>query len=126
MTATAINKSSLDIRIGYLHATNNRPESLNLDIAEIFKPLLVDRTVFSLFNRKMLRNEHFDRSDNGAFYLNESGLSVFLKAFYDKVDSHIKINGVMMTYGHIIENEIVKLVRKFRQNEPYAAFQQSK
>ena len=32
----------------------------------------------------------------------------------------------MMTYGHIIENEIVKLVRKFRQNEPYAAFQQSK
>lgn len=126
MTATAVNKSSLDIRIGYLHATNNRPESLNLDIAEIFKPLLVDRTVFSLFNRKMLRNEHFDRSDNGAFYLNEFGLSVFLKAFYDKVDSHIKINGIMMTYGHIIENEIVKLVRKFRQNEPYAAFKQLK
>ena len=47
LIATEINKSALDIRIGFLHATNRRLQSLNLDIAELFKPLVVDRTIIT-------------------------------------------------------------------------------
>lgn len=48
--ATEIRKTSLDIRIGFIHATTNRNQSLNLDLAELFKPVIVDRTIFTLVN----------------------------------------------------------------------------
>ena len=48
--ATEINKTSLDIRIGFVHFTTNRSQSLNLDLADIFKPIIVDRVIFSLIN----------------------------------------------------------------------------
>src|SRR5690606_33465585 len=38
-----IYKTHLDPRIGFLHTTNFRRFTLNLDIAEIFKPIIVDR-----------------------------------------------------------------------------------
>lgn len=41
--ANEIYRTALDIRIGFVHAANSRSESLNLDIAEIFKPIIVDR-----------------------------------------------------------------------------------
>ena len=43
-----IYKTHLDPRIGYLHSTNFRRFTLNLDVAEIFKPVIVDRLIFSL------------------------------------------------------------------------------
>ena len=46
--ANEINRTSLDIRIGIIHAAGTRPESLNLDLADLFKPILVDRTIFTL------------------------------------------------------------------------------
>ncbi|MGI6382014.1 MAG: type I-B CRISPR-associated endonuclease Cas1b, partial [Tissierellaceae bacterium] len=47
-----IYQTQLDPRIGYLHSTNERRFTLNLDIAEIFKPIIVDRTIFSLLNKE--------------------------------------------------------------------------
>ena len=44
--AKEIYKTTLDIRIAFLHASNNRYESLNLDISEVFKPIIVDRVIF--------------------------------------------------------------------------------
>ncbi|MEG3064674.1 type I-B CRISPR-associated endonuclease Cas1b [Acetomicrobium sp.] len=43
-----IYRTHLDPRIGFLHATNFRRFSLNLDVAEIFKPIFVDRLIFFL------------------------------------------------------------------------------
>jgi len=43
-----IYNTHLDPRIGFLHTSNHRRFTLNLDIAEIFKPLLVDRVIFTL------------------------------------------------------------------------------
>jgi len=66
-----IYKTTLDIRIGYLHATNNRYESLNLDLADIFKPIIVDKIIFKVINKKIINKEiHFEKRDDGVF-LNE-------------------------------------------------------
>ena len=59
--AFKINKSPLGIRIGYLHATNQRMESLNLDVSEIFKPLTTGRVIFSLINKHMLKLWDFEQ-----------------------------------------------------------------
>lgn len=69
--AKEIYKTTLDIRVGYLHATNNRYESLNLDLADIFKPIIVDKVIFKIINKKIINKEiHFEKRDDGVF-LNE-------------------------------------------------------
>jgi len=47
-----IYKTHLDPRIGFLHTSNFRKFSLNLDVAEVFKPIIVDRLIFTLINKK--------------------------------------------------------------------------
>ena len=43
-----IYKTHLDPRIAFLHSSNFRRFSLNLDVAEIFKPIIVDRVIFTI------------------------------------------------------------------------------
>ena len=124
LIATELYRSALDIRIGFLHATNRRRESLNLDVAEIFRPLIVDRTIFTLINRKVMRKDHFSHPQNGAVYLNEKGQLIFLKAFYEKLDTVITVGEEKMSYDRIIQEEIRKLARHFKNGEAYKPFKQ--
>lgn len=57
--ADVIQKTDLDIRIAFLHSANRRSQSLNLDIAELFKPIIIDRLIFSLINKHIIvANNH--------------------------------------------------------------------
>jgi CRISPR-associated endonuclease Cas1 subtype I-B len=124
LIATEIQKTPLDVRIGFLHATTTRLNSLNLDIAEVFKPLLVDRVVLSLVNKGIISSEHFETCENGGIYLTAEGKRVFLRAFYDKLDTVITVKDRKMSYDGIIKEEIRKLVRHFRDEDKYRGFRQ--
>ena len=123
LVATEINQTPLDVRIGFLHATNRRQQSLNLDIAEIFKPLIVDRVVFSLINRRAVTPEDFYTEGSGV-YLNAEGKRIFLHAFYEKLDTGVTVKDKSVKYKSIIKEEIQKLIRYFRQGEKYKPFKQ--
>ena len=122
--ATNIYRSPLDIRVGFLHATNNRKESLNLDISEIFKPLIVDRVVFSLINLRVINLSHFCTSENGGIYLNEDGKRIFLRAFYEKMNTVVTVKDTRQSYRRIIKNEINQLSLYFKNGEKYNGFRQ--
>ena len=123
--ATAISKTALDVRVGFLHATSARMESLNLDVAELFKPLIVDRAVFTLINRKQIRaDRHFDRQENGGYYLNAEGKRLFLEAFQEKMNTRVTVGKASMPYTDIINEEVRKLIRYFRNGEKYKPFKQ--
>ncbi|MFR4519150.1 MAG: type I-B CRISPR-associated endonuclease Cas1b, partial [Fusobacterium sp.] len=49
-----IYKTQLNPTISYLHSAGERRFSLCLDVAEIFKPLIGDRLIFSLLNKNMI------------------------------------------------------------------------
>ena len=72
VSLSEIYKTHLDPRIGYLHTTNFRRFTLNLDVAEIFKPILADRIIFYLLNKKMIKPSHFIKALGGVS-LNEKG-----------------------------------------------------
>ena len=123
--ATEIGKTALDVRVGFLHATNARLESLNLDVAELFRPLVVDRTVFSMINRRQLRPSlHFHTLEDGGVWLTADGKRLFLSEYYEKLHARVKVDGVSMSYTEIMREEVRKLVRHFRIGEPYRAFRQ--
>lgn len=54
----AIHQTQLNPTISYLHKPGERRYSLALDIAEIFKPILVDRVIFKVLNRKEIQEKH--------------------------------------------------------------------
>ena len=123
LLATEISKTPLDVRVGFLHATNRRQQSLNLDVAEIFRPLIVDRVVFSLINRRAITPDDF-YSDCSGVYLNAEGKRIFISAFYDKLDTGVTVKGKSVKYKSIIREEVQKLVRYFRNGERYKPFKQ--
>lgn len=105
--ANEIHKTALDIKIGYLHSTNRRAETLNLDIAEIYKPVIVDRVIFTLINKRMINSElHFDYTDYGVF-LNTEGKRIFLKQFYSRMNCKITVDNESVSYRNLIWKEIV-------------------
>ncbi|WP_266097021.1 CRISPR-associated endonuclease Cas1 [Thermosipho ferrireducens] len=88
VSLSQIYQTHLDPRIGYLHTSNDRSFSLNLDIAEIYKPILADRVLFNLINRNQLSEKHFSKHTNGIF-LNDKGRKIFLQEFENKLGTTV-------------------------------------
>lgn len=117
-----IYRTYLDPRIGYLHQTNQRSFSLNLDISEIFKPVIVDRTIFQLINRKEITKSDFHEIGDGVF-MKESGNKKFIQRYEEKMQSvikHRKLGNV--SYRRLIRLECYKLYKFFTEDEEYNPF----
>jgi len=118
-----IYKTHLDPRIGYLHATNFRRFTLNLDLAEIFKPLLVDRLIFSLLDKKIIQANDFEKKTEGIL-LKEKGR----KRLVDEYDKRLKTTihhrrlGRKVSYRQIIRMEAYKLEKHLLGEAEYKPF----
>lgn len=120
--ANEINRTSLDIRIGFVHAAGFRAESLNLDIADIFKPILVDRTIFTLINRKMMHATDFVEVENEGIFISGEGKRLFIREFERKLYQTILIDGQQRTYDYVIKREIQKIKKYVEQGEKYVPY----
>lgn len=123
LVLSEIYKTHLDPRIGFLHSTNFRSFTLNLDIAEIFKPIIIDRIIFTLISKKIIKLSDFD-SDMGGILLNESGRKKFIIEYDKKLKStiyHRKL-GRNVSYNRLIRLEIYKLEKHFMEEENYEPF----
>lgn len=106
--------------ISYLHEPSSRRYSLALDIAEIFKPLIVDKVIFKLLNTKILDQSDFDETLEYC-YLKEKGRKEFVKEFNDKLAATVKHRrlGRNVSYQRFIRLECYKLVRHLTGMETY-------
>jgi len=124
MVLSEIYKTYLDPRIGYLHATNFRRFSLNLDVAEIFKPIIVDRLIFTLINKKILTKKDFDKHVDGIL-LSENGR----KKFITELDKRMKTTvnhrhlGKSVSYRRLIRLELYKLQKHILGEKDYEPYQ---
>jgi CRISP-associated protein Cas1 len=57
-----IHKTQLNSTISYLHELGTSRHSLALDVSEIFKPLIADRMVFTLLNRKQITDADSEKN----------------------------------------------------------------
>jgi CRISPR-associated protein Cas1 len=120
-----IYKTYLDPRIGYLHATNFRRFSLNLDLAEIFKPILVDRLIFTLINKRMITKKDFDRQ-TGAILLTENGKRTFVAEMDNRLKTTVNHRhlGRTVSYRRLMRLELYKIQKHLlgeKEYEPYQA-----
>jgi len=116
----AIHQTQLNPVISFLHSPGERRYSLSLDIAEIFKPILVDRIIFKVLNKKMLQENDFEISLNRVL-LKPKGKKVFVEAFEERLTEtiqHRQLNRAV-SYKHLIKLECYKLIKHILQIEEY-------
>ena len=119
----AIHQTQLNPTISYLHTPGDRRYSLALDIAEIFKPVLIDRAIFKVLNKKEIQERHFDRRLNKCV-LNESGKKIFVKAIETRLLETIQHRSLKrnVSYKHLIRLECYKLAKHLLNMEEYKPF----
>ncbi len=120
-----IYKTHLDPRIGFLHTSNFRRFSLNLDLAEIFKPIIVDRVIFTLINKKMLNPKMFEEKLSKVI-LNDKGKKAFIEEMENRFKSTIKHKNLKrnVSYRQLILLEAYKLEKHLigeKDYQPYEA-----
>ncbi|HRR96117.1 MAG TPA: type I-B CRISPR-associated endonuclease Cas1b [Candidatus Ratteibacteria bacterium] len=118
-----IYKTHLDPRIGFLHTTNFRRFTLNLDIAEVFKPIIVDRIIFTLVNKKIIQQKHFE-DKMGGLILKDPGKQIFVEEFDNRLKTTIKHKGLgrNVSYRRLIRMELYKIEKHLIGEEEYKPF----
>lgn len=123
MVLSEIYNTHLDPRIGYLHTSNHRRFTLNLDVAEIFKPILVDRVIFTLVGKKVLTKKHFEQKAGGII-LKDEGRKIFIEEMDDRLKRTIdyKKLGRKVSYRQLIRLELYKIEKHLIGEEEYQPF----
>ena len=123
-TISAIYRTHLDQRISFLHEPSEGRFSLSLDISEVFKPVIVYKTIFDLVNNKRIQvAKHFEKSLNYCI-LNEEGRQIFIESFENRIEStflHTKLNR-KISYRTAIKLDCYKLIKNILENKEFIPF----
>lgn len=119
----AISQTQLNPTISYLHEPGERRYSLALDLSEIFKPILVDRVIFKVLNKRELHESDFEVKLNRVM-LKEKGKKAFVKAFEERLQETITHRTLdrSVSYKHLMKLECYKLQKHLLEIEEYKPF----
>ncbi|MDQ1089911.1 type I-B CRISPR-associated endonuclease Cas1b [Siphonobacter sp. SORGH_AS_1065] len=115
--------TQLNPTISYLHEPGFRRYSLALDLAEIFKPILIDRLIFRMVNKKQLQPSDFRMEVEGCL-MKEPARKRFLQEFDTSLKETIKHRslGRSVSYKHLIKLECYKLQKHLLGIDAYKPF----
>lgn len=123
-TISSIYRTHLDQRISYLHEPSEGRFSLSLDISEVFKPVIVYKTIFDLVNNRKLKvDKHFERKVNYCL-LNDEGRKIFIEAFESRLESvfqHPKLKR-KVSYRTAIKLDCYKLIKCIMESKEFKPF----
>ena len=116
----AIYQTHLDQRISFLHEPSEGRFSLSLDLSEVFKPVIVFRTIFDLVNNRRLQVEkHIEKKVNYCI-LNEEGRKIFIEAF-ESVFLHHKLKR-KVSYRTALKLDCYKLIKNILEEKEFVPF----
>jgi len=121
---TEIYHTQLNPTISYLHEPGTRRFSLSLDMAEIFKPLIGDRLIFSLLNRKQITKDSFRKDLNGLQLKKEASQLIVseLDERLKKTINHKEL-GRAVSYQYLMRLENYKLIKHLIGEKPFEGFE---
>lgn len=106
----------LDPQIGFLHTLRPGRPSLALDLVEEMRPILADRVMLSLFNRRQLQPSDFEVLPGGAVELTDAGRRT-LFAEWDRrkqVEIEHPLLKQPVAYGRLLDVQARLLARAIR------------
>lgn len=122
-TISEIYKTYLNPSISYLHEPGERRFSLSLDISEIFKPLIGDRLIFLLLNKKIITEKDFEKDLNG-LYLKDKARKKILEMYDERLKKTIMHKNLhkKVSYRYLIRLECYKLIKHLLEEKNYEGF----
>jgi len=118
--------TALDPTVSYLHEPGDRRFSLALDLAEVFKPLLVDRAIFRLVKTRQIQPSDFEGRLGGT-YLTEEGRKTFVEHWDERLQQTIEHRrlGRKISYERLVRLDAYRLVRHLcdPEEDPYEGFE---
>lgn len=82
--ASALETVGLDPYVGFMHTDRPGRVSLALDLVEELRPVLADRFVLALINKKMVTGRDFSKREDGAVIMSENGKKVLLTEWQNR------------------------------------------
>lgn len=82
--ASSLEAVGLDPYVGFMHTDRPGRVSLALDLLEELRPVLADRFVLTMINRKMVTGRDFIRKEDGAVIMSERGRKTLLTEWQNR------------------------------------------
>ncbi|MDE6883752.1 MAG: type I-B CRISPR-associated endonuclease Cas1b [Lachnospiraceae bacterium] len=122
-TLSEIYHTQLNPTISYLHEPGARRFSLCLDVSEVFKPLIGDRLIFSLLNRKQITEDSFTKELN-FLHLKKEASALISRELEERLKKTImhKELGRQVSYQYLIRLEAYKLIKHLIGEKEYEGF----
>ncbi|WCN36618.1 type I-B CRISPR-associated endonuclease Cas1b [Aneurinibacillus uraniidurans] len=123
-TVSQIYQTHLNQTISFLHEPSESRFSLSLDLCEVFKPIIVFRTIFeNVNNRKLQVEKHFERKLNYCL-LNKQGKEIFLSSLEERFNSVFQhpVLKRKVSYKTAIKLDAYKLIKLIVENKPFVPF----
>lgn len=122
---SACESCGLDPQSGFLHQPRPGRASMALDLMEEFRPMLADRLVLSLINRKQITERDFVFKENGAVLLKDDSRKTVLQTWQERKQEQIRHPFLQenMTIGLLPHIQARVLARHLRGDlDAYPAF----
>ncbi len=118
-----IYRTQLDPTVSFLHEPGFRRYSLALDIAEIFKPIILDRMLFTMINKNELTEKDAEKELNHC-YLKPKARMKFLRKYDERLKKTIKHKTLNrhVSYRRLIRLECYKVVKHILGEDNYTGF----
>lgn len=118
-----IYQTQLNPTVSYLHEPGTRRFSLSLDIAEIFKPIIGDRLIFSLLNRKQITEKSFTKELNYLHLTKEASKTIMgeLDMRMQTTIKHKDLNKTV-SYQYLMRLECYKIIKHLLGEKKYEPF----
>lgn len=115
--------TQLNPTISYLHEPGVRRYSLCLDLSEVFKPLIGDRLIFSLLNRRQITEDSFTDELN-YLHLKKEASKLIVSEFENRLKQTImhKELGKQVSYQYLMRLEAYKLIKHLLGEKDYEGF----
>ena len=122
-TLSEVYHTQLNPTISYLHEPGARRFSLCLDISEIFKPLIGDRLIFSLLNKRQITEDSFTKELN-FLHLKQDASKLIATELEKRLRTTIMHKGLgrKVSYQYLIRLEAYKLVKHLLGEKEYEGF----
>lgn len=121
---TEMYQTQINPTISYLHEPGERRFSLSLDVAEIFKPLIGDRLIFSLLNKNQITEKSFT-NDLNFLHLEKNASQLIASELEKKMNTTIKHKdlGREVSYRYLMRLEVYKLIKHILGEKDYEPFE---
>ena len=113
---SALETVGLDPAVGFLHRDRPGRPALALDLVEEFRPVLGDRLVLSLVNKRQIQGKGFIKSETGASLMEEETRKTLLTAYQERKQEVIThpFLGEETTVGMLVHLQARLLARHLR------------